>query len=82
VVSVDGQGEVSRLYPPSGEAAQVPATAQALPGGATLDGLGGPERVLALCTPAPVAYGAVEAAARGGAPAGWLSAAVRLEKQR
>ncbi len=82
VVSVDGQGQVSRLYPATGEAPQLGAAAQALPGGATLDGLAGPERVVALCSPAPAGYPEVEAAARGSAPSDWLSAAVQLEKAR
>jgi len=82
LVSVDGAGQVSRLYPATGEAAQLAAAAQALPGGATLDGQAGPERVLALCSPGPVGYPAVEAAARGTAPREWLSAAVQLEKTR
>jgi hypothetical protein len=82
LVSVDGAGQVSRLYPPAGEAAQVPAAAQALPGGATLDGVPGTERVLALCTPGPVAYAGVEAAARATPPREWLSATVLLEKTR
>lgn len=82
LVSVDGAGQVSRLYPASGEAPQLAASAQALPGGATLDGQPGPERLVALCSPAPVGYPAVEAAARGAPPRDWLQASVRVEKAR
>ena len=82
LVSVDGAGQVSRLYPASGEAPQLAASAQALPGGATLDGQPGTERLVALCSPAPVGYPAVEAAARGAPPRDWLQASVRVEKAR
>jgi hypothetical protein len=83
LVSVDGAGQVSRLFPAVGEAPLVPAATQALPGGATLDGLGGPERVVALCTPSPLPLAQVEVAVREGAGElrpDWLSGVVRLEK--
>jgi hypothetical protein len=73
---------VSRPYPATGDAPQLAATAQALPGGATLDGLPGPERLVALCSPDPVGYPAVEAAVRGAPPREWLQASVQVEKTR
>lgn len=63
LISVDGEGTVSRLFPPTGEAALVAADTT-LPGGATLDGLAGPERLLAVCTGAATPYGEVAEAAR------------------
>ena len=69
IVSVDGAGQVSRLFPASGEAASV-AGAGALPGGAVLDGRAGPERIYAICTPTPLSLPAVERAARAAASGG------------
>lgn len=63
LLSVDGKGTVSRLFPPTGESALI-ATETTLPGGATLDGVVGPERVLAVCTSEPTAYDAVAATVR------------------
>jgi hypothetical protein len=63
VVSVDPQGEVSRLFPAVGESSRV-AGDTTLPGGATLDGQSGPERVFAVCTPAPLAFDAIRDAVR------------------
>jgi hypothetical protein len=96
VLSVDGAGEVSRLYPVAGEAADA-RTAETLPGGAVLDGRAGPERVFAVCAPEPLAWPVVARAARaasaGGAaslrttarlaglPRGSAQATVLLEKQ-
>jgi hypothetical protein len=64
VVSVDAQGEVSRLYPASGETGAEMSRGGALPGGAVLDGRRGPERIFALCTQRPIAFGDVERAVR------------------
>lgn len=69
VVSVDPLGQVSRLFPAEGEAARVTGDTT-LPGGATLDGREGPERVIAVCTPAPVPFEAVVNAARVTTPEG------------
>ena len=69
VVSVDGTGAVSRLYPADGEAAAV-GTAETLPGGAVLDGRAGPERVFAVCAPSPLPYSDVARAARAAAAGG------------
>jgi hypothetical protein len=74
LVSVDGGGQVSRLYPMAGEAADVTGAAT-LPGGAVLDGQAGPERVFAVCAPAPLPWAEVEGAARAVAAGG--AAAVR-----
>jgi len=63
LLSIDGKGTVSRLFPPTGESALI-ATETTLPGGATLDGVVGPERLLAVCTSEPTAYDAVAAAAQ------------------
>ena len=62
VVSVDGAGQVSRLFPSTGDVGAEIAKGGALPGGAVLDGSTGPERIFAFCTPKPVAYATVERA--------------------
>jgi len=80
VVSVDGTGEVSRLYPVSGDAPEI-ATPATLPGGAMLDGRPGPERIFAVCTPAPVPYMDVERAARAVASGGEASVRSARELQ-
>ncbi|GEJ56469.1 DUF4384 domain-containing protein [Anaeromyxobacter diazotrophicus] len=75
LVSVDAAGQVSCLFPAGGGAAaelRAPAT---LPGGAHLDGRGGPERLYAVCSPRPLPYGEVERAVL--AAAGGGEAAVR-----
>ncbi|MEW6433599.1 MAG: DUF4384 domain-containing protein [Myxococcota bacterium] len=61
LVSIDGQGQVSKLFPASGEAAWV-TQATTLPGGAVLDGVPGPERLVAVCSPEPVGFEQLEAA--------------------
>ena len=63
LVSTDAKGTVSRLYPPHGEATLI-SKATTLPGGATLDGLAGPERLFAVCTTAPLPFEVVEQATR------------------
>ncbi len=70
IVSVDGTGSVSRIFPAQGEPAVVEPGAGPLPGGAELDGVGGPERLYAVCTPEPVALSDVESAARAAAAGG------------
>jgi hypothetical protein len=64
VVSVDGSGGVSRLYPVAGEGGAEVRKGGPLPGGAVLDGRGGPERILAVCSPSPTAYSSIEDAMR------------------
>jgi hypothetical protein len=97
VVSVDATGQVSRLYPATGDSGAKITHGGALPGGAVLDGATGPERIFAFCTPDPVAYATVERAvqraiARGeqavrtvdvvpGLPNGTAQASVLVEKK-
>ncbi len=64
VVSADAAGQISRLYPSAGEGGAEIAHGGPLPGGAVLDGRGGPERIFAVCTPNPIAYSALESAVR------------------
>jgi len=97
LLSVDAAGQVSRLFPTSGDGGALVATRFEIPGGAVLDGKPGPERVFAICSPQPVYYAAVEravqvASARGepavrairevaGLPEGTAQASVLLEKR-
>jgi hypothetical protein len=76
LVSVDGAGQVSRLYPASGEPA--PVAPGPVPGGAVLDGRAGPERIFAVCSPKPLAFAEVERSARSAAGGG--EAAVRAAR--
>ncbi len=69
VLSVDGRGQVSRLYPTQGEGGAVLERTADLPGGALLDGLAGPERVVALCAPEALPWAGAEAAVRAAFPA-------------
>jgi len=64
VLSVDGAGQVSRLFPAGGDSAAEVAAAATLPGGAMLDGRSGPERIFAICSAAPLPFSEVERAAR------------------
>ncbi len=67
VFSLDERSQVSRLFPPEG-AAPLVASEMTLPGGATLDGVAGAERVFAVCSPQPLDFSEVAAqAARAGA---------------
>ena len=70
IVSVDGTGQVSRLFPAAGDTAASVAAPGPLPGGAVLDGRAGPERVYAVCTPEPLPLTEVERAARAAAVGG------------
>jgi hypothetical protein len=56
VVSVDGRGQVSRLYPAAGPNGADLVRPTELPGGAILDGQPGPERIMAVCTPEPLPF--------------------------
>jgi hypothetical protein len=72
VVSVDADGNVSRLDPAGPEGFALAAGGQDLPGGAQLDGKAGPERVFAACGPELTSQAVLDAAARaasGGASA-------------
>jgi len=98
VLSVDGTGLVSRLFPAAGEGGRAVEQTTVLPGGAALDDQAGPERFLAVCAPEPVEYARVEGAVRAattggpgavralgavpGLPAGTLQSSVLLEKRR
>lgn len=64
LVSVDAAGQISRLYPSAGDGGAEILHGGPLPGGAVLDGRGGPERIFAVCTPAPIPYAALEQAVR------------------
>jgi hypothetical protein len=63
LLSVDESGQISRIYPATGEAAPQVAPG-ALPGGAFLDGTRGLERFYAVCTPEPIPFTRIEAAVR------------------
>jgi hypothetical protein len=71
VVSVDGDGNVSRLDPAGAEGFALSPGGQDLPGGVQLDGKAGPERVFAACAPALEPDSAMDAAreAASGGPA-------------
>ncbi len=64
LVSIDGAGQVSRLYPAGGEGGAEVAGPGPLPGGAILDGRPGPERLYAVCTRQPLPFQELERAAR------------------
>lgn len=70
IVSVDGKGQVSQLYPPQGASPEL-RSAGTVPGGALLDGQGGPERIYAVCAPSQqMAFSDVRAAAEAAAGGG------------
>jgi len=50
LLSVDGRGEVSRLFPAQGDAPALFTSGTTLPGGVALDGQAGPERLYAVCS--------------------------------
>ena len=57
IVSVDESGQISRIYPASGDqGAPLTEKPQTLPGGAVLDGRTGLERFYGVCSPAPLSY--------------------------
>ncbi|HEU4383393.1 MAG TPA: DUF4384 domain-containing protein [Anaeromyxobacteraceae bacterium] len=73
IVSVDGGGQVSRLFPADGDGGAEVRQGGALPGGALLDGRPGPERLFAVCAREALPFSrlarAVQEAAGGGAEA-------------
>lgn len=97
IMSVDGRGEISRLYPPKGTPPDR-RSAGPVPGGAVLDGSPGPERIYAVCAPSQeTAWAEVRAAATvatggqerlrtarvlGGSLASAQQASLLVEKQR
>jgi hypothetical protein len=64
LLSVDDAGQISRIYPTQGDKGAQITQKTALPGGAVLDGKTGLERLYAVCSPEPIAYGQVESAVR------------------
>jgi hypothetical protein len=69
ILSLDARGQVSRLYPVQGEGGALVERSADLPGGAVLDGQPGPERLIALCAPAPLGWASAEQAVRTSAGA-------------
>jgi len=70
LLSADGRGEVSRLYPPEGDRPAALEGGTTLPGGVALDGKVGPERLYAVCSVDPLPFATVEAATRSAAAGG------------
>ena len=70
LLSVDGAGQVSRLFPATGDGGAPLGSAGTLPGGAVLDGRPGPERIYAICTRSPLSFATAERAARAAAAGG------------
>ncbi|MCP3140516.1 DUF4384 domain-containing protein [Pyxidicoccus xibeiensis] len=64
VVSVDATGQVSRIFPASGDGGASTQTSGPVPGGGQLDGVTGPERFVAICSPEPLSWSVVEEALR------------------
>lgn len=69
LLSLDARGQVSRLYPAQGEGGALVERSADLPGGAVLDGQPGPERIIALCAPAPLGWAGAEQAVKASAGA-------------
>jgi hypothetical protein len=98
IVSVDEHGEVSQLYPQSGDVAPAVEKMETLPGGAILDGQPGPERIFAVCSADPLQMQKVESAVKiaagtgadsvralrsiPGLPSGTAQTTLLLEKSR
>ena len=68
IASLDGSGQVSRIYPAEGDQGALVSGTAALPGGAVLDGRPGPERFYAVCTRRPLPFSALEKSVRAAAP--------------
>ncbi len=96
IISVDGSGEVSRVFPQAGTAGATVSGVLELAGGALLDGKSGPERLFAICGPRTLRFDEISQAARstippgetsvrgqraiGGLPPGTLQTTLLLEK--
>lgn len=95
LLSVDGRGEVSRLYPAPGDAPAAVSGEATLPGSVALDGLAGPERLYAVCSEEEIPLELVERSVHGivageaalrrgsrlqGLPAGIAQATMLVEK--
>jgi len=78
LLSIDELGQVSRIYPTQGEEGAHIAQPTPLPGGAMLDGKTGLERLYAVCSPEPIAYGQVESAVRASTASGSIRKATQL----
>jgi hypothetical protein len=78
LLSIDEAGQVSRIYPTQGEQGAHIAQPTPLPGGAMLDGKTGFERLYAVCSPEPIAYGQVESAVRASISSGSIRKPTRL----
>ncbi|MFL5423834.1 MAG: hypothetical protein ACJ783_02280 [Myxococcales bacterium] len=78
LLSIDDSGQVSRIYPTRGEEGAHIAQTTPLPGGAVLDGKTGLERLYAVCSPEPIAYGQVESAVRASMSSGSIRKATLL----
>jgi hypothetical protein len=96
VVSVDETGQISRIYPTTGDGGEPVSKQGAVPGGAMLDGRAGLERFYAVCSPDPLPYAdltkSVRATVRGaddvrkgpllsGLPKGARQGSVLVEKR-
>ena len=79
ILSLDAEGEVSRLYPEEGTGGAPLAGVVEIPGGAVLDGKAGPERIYAVCTPQASKWKALGVQIKGTTGAG--AAGVRAERQ-
>lgn len=64
IVSVDAAGQVSRITPTDGDGGASTQASGPVPGGGQLDGVTGPERFVALCSPVPLSWSVVEEAVR------------------
>ncbi|MFP2906725.1 hypothetical protein ACLESD_17025 [Pyxidicoccus sp. 3LFB2] len=64
IVSVDAAGQVSRIAPAGGDGGASTQASGPVPGGGQLDGVTGPERFVALCSPVPLSWSVVEEAMR------------------
>jgi hypothetical protein len=78
LLSIDEAGQVSRIYPTQGEEGAHIAQPTPLPGGAVLDGKTGLERLYAVCSQVPIAYGQVESAVRASLSSGSIRKATQL----
>jgi len=78
LVSIDEAGQISRIYPTQGEQGAHIAQPTPLPGGAMLDGKTGFERLYAVCSPEPIAYGQVESAVRATISSGSIRKPMQL----
>nr|WP_246357373.1 DUF4384 domain-containing protein [Pyxidicoccus fallax] len=64
IVSVDASGQVSRISPADGVGGALTQASGPVPGGGQLDGVTGPERFVAICSPEPLSWSVVEEAVR------------------